>query len=340
MQDWYPSAVMDLVVHAGNDALGALAPEWTQVWERDPSATLFQRPEYFGAWVPEFAQDRKISVVDVRRDGTLAGIIALSVDPDGVLRFLGDPAVTDYFGPVCEPSDRDPVAQAVIDAAAQIDGWERAEFLGLAVDSGWPDALTRAAKTAGFSVQERKQDVCPRVTLTGTYEDYLASLDGKLRHEVRRKARKLEREAGSFNVRLSQPDTLHADLEHFFEMVRTSEGPKGHFLHWGMAGFFTLLSRAFQQQNWLRFTLLEIDGEPLAASISFSAKGTWAVYNASYSASRRELAPGMVLMSECIRLATEEGCHTFDLMRGDEPYKYRFGAVDVPLHALTIERGR
>jgi CelD/BcsL family acetyltransferase involved in cellulose biosynthesis len=41
-----------------------------------------------------------------------------------------------------------------------------------------------------------------------------------------------------------------------------------------------------------------------------------------------------------LRLAADEGCHTFDLLRGDEPYKYRFGAVDRPLHTLTLLRGR
>jgi CelD/BcsL family acetyltransferase involved in cellulose biosynthesis len=43
-------------------------------------------------------------------------------------------------------------------------------------------------------------------------------------------------------------------------------------------------------------------------------------------------------MGETIRLAAEEGCSTFDMLRGDEPYKYRFGATDVPLIRLLLER--
>lgn len=334
----YPSAVMDVQVREGRSALEQVADEWRALWERDPVSTLFQRPEYVEAWVPEIAGDRRVVTVEMRRSGALQGFTALSVDPDGVLRFLGDPDVTDYFAPLCEPADREAVAEGLIEATGRIDGWREAEFLGLAADTGWADAIARAAKGAGFDVRDRRQDVCPRVAIPGSYDDYLASLDGKLRHEIRRKARKLEREAGAFTVRYADPARMHDELETFFEMHRTSAGPKGHFLHWGMAGFFTLLSRIFEREGWLRFAFLDIDGTPVASVLSFAVRGTWYVYNSSFDHTKRDLAPGMVLMAECIRLAAEEGAHTFDLMRGDEPYKYRFGAVDVPLTALTVTR--
>ena len=34
----------------------------------------------------------------------------------------------------------------------------------------------------------------------------------------------------------------------------------------------------------------------------------------------------MVLVGEDIRLAIEDGCAAFDLLKGDYEYKYRFGA--------------
>jgi CelD/BcsL family acetyltransferase involved in cellulose biosynthesis len=53
---------------------------------------------------------------------------------------------------------------------------------------------------------------------------------------------------------------------------------------------------------------------------------------------RRALAPGIVLVNQLIELAAEDGCHVFDLLRGDEAYKYRFGAIDRPVERLTIVR--
>src|SRR5437867_4366701 len=133
-------------------------------------------------------------------------------------------------------------------------------------------------------------------------------------------------------------EDVHDDVVLFFDMHRASEGPKGHFLHWGMSGFFIVLARTFAQRGWLRLTFLEQGGKTVAGVFSFAARGMWDVYNSAFDQSMRELAPGMVLMADTIRLACEEGCNSFDLLRGDEPYKYRFGARDVSLRALDLGR--
>lgn len=332
-----PFAVMDASVRGDPLASPELIDAWGELWERDPGASVFQRPEFLRAWLPEFGGDRSPRTVTIG-DRDLRGFASLSVDPDGILRFLGDPEVTDYFGPLSEPDERDQVAERIVDGVLAADGWRAAELRRLDAAGGWAGALERAAKAAGLTVAIEQDDVCPRVAIPGSFDGYLASLDSKLRHEIKRKARKLEREAGPFTVRLGGGGTLHDDMETFFELHRTSSGPKGHFLHWGMAGFFILLARAFDERGWLRLTMLDCGGETVAAVLSFALRGTWSVYNSGFDHRKRDLAPGMVLMGETIRMAADEGAHTVDLLRGDEPYKYRFGAVDAPLVAVRITR--
>lgn len=304
--------------------------EWIAAWNADPSATPFHRPEFLRGWWDEFSPAATPLVV---RAG---GGFATAMVEGETLRFLGDPDVTDYMGPI--GTDRDAVAEALARAAAGIDGWTTADLPCLATGSGWPEAIARAAKDAGFEVADERHDVCPRIALTGGFDAYLAALPSKLRHEIRRKERRLEREAGRHHIRLSTTATLDADLERFFAMHRASDGPKGKFLHEGMAGFFTRVAHSFEQLGWLRLCWLDLGGEPAAGTLAFAARGTWFVYNSVYDHARRDLAPGMVLMGETIRLATEEGCHTFDMLRGDEAYKYRFGAAALPLVRLTLQR--
>jgi CelD/BcsL family acetyltransferase involved in cellulose biosynthesis len=329
---------MDVRVRRDDAALTDLSDAWLTLWRSDPAASVFQTPLYArAAWETEIGADQSLAVIEMLRDGSLVGVAAVSVDVDGTLRFLGNKEVTDYLGPVCEASDRDAVADGFLRAANELE-WSRAELFGLPSDSGWPEALARAAKAAGFAVEEIQQDVCPRVRSLGTYDEYLAALEGKLRHEIRRKARRLEREAGAYTIRASDASTLDADLERFYEMHRSSSGPKGRFMHEDVAVLFTRIARAFHAEGWLRLTWLEHEGEALAGMFSFAAKGVWSVYNSAYDHARGHLAPGMVLMAETIRLATEEGCGTFDMLRGAEPYKYRFGAVDIPLVELNVTR--
>jgi CelD/BcsL family acetyltransferase involved in cellulose biosynthesis len=66
--------------------------------------------------------------------------------------------------------------------------------------------------------------------------------------------------------------------------------------------------------------------------------GTSYLYNSAFDRAWGSLAPGMVLVAEDIRLAIEEGCTVFDLLKGDYAYKYRFGAVPRRVRRLTVDR--
>jgi CelD/BcsL family acetyltransferase involved in cellulose biosynthesis len=333
-------------VHRDPSSFERLARRWREVLERDPAATVFHTPQYLATWWQAFGGSRELLVVEVSdgagpggmEDGAAPrGMAALTLDADGVLRFAGDHDTTDYRGPTSAPADREAVAAALVDAVAAWP-WRVLEADGLAGDSGWAEALAAAAKAAGHEVVERVSEACPRVALDGGFDAYLAALPGKLRHEILRKARRLEREAGPAAVRLATEATLDDDLERFFGLHRTSRGPKGRFMHEGMATFFGSFAWMLHSQGWLRLALLEVDGEPWAGVYGFRYGGTWGVWNSAYDHARSALAPGVVLLAECIRLAAEEGCRTFDFLRGTEPYKYRFGAVDVPLLRLEIRR--
>lgn len=329
---------MRSVVSDDPSSFARLVRPWRALIERDPASSVFHTPQYLAVWWAEFGSDFTLRLVEVLDGDELRGIVALKVDGEGVIRFAGDRDTTDYRGPVAAPEDRDAVSAAVLDAVAA-DGWQAFEMEGLAADSGWPESFARAAKAAGHAVTETQSDACPRIALAGSWDGYLAPLPGKLRHEINRKARRLERDAGPFVVRMATEETLDDDLEAFFDLHRSSDGPKGRFMHEGMATFFGSFAWMLFSQGWLRLALLEIGGEPWAGVYAFRSGSDWDVWNSAYDHRRRELAPGMVLMAECIRRAAEEGCSTFDFLRGTEPYKYRFGAVDVPLIRLDVRHG-
>ncbi len=330
---------MPTAVHNDPAAFAALARRWRTLLDRDPAASVFHTPQYLATWWSEFGAGATPRIVEISDGDALQGIAALALGPGGRMSFAGDHDTTDYRGPVSAPEDRDEIAAAVLAAVAD-DAWTSFEMDGLAADSGWIEALTNAAKDAGYPVTETAHEACPRVAIpNASFEAYLASISGKLRHEILRKARRLERDAGAYEVRLATEQTLDDDLEKFFAMHRSSDGPKGRFMHEGMATFFGSFAWMLFSQDWLRLALLEIAGEPWAGVYAFRYGDSWDVWNSAFDHARRELAPGMVLMAECIRLAAEEGCTVFDFLRGTEPYKYRFGAVDVPIVRLLVERG-
>ncbi|MGH2830287.1 MAG: GNAT family N-acetyltransferase [Actinomycetota bacterium] len=326
---------MKVTVYDELGAIDALADSWRALAARDPTATIFQTPEYAHTWWEEFGALRSLALVGMTgEDGALCGLAPLSMEPDGGVHFVGDPAITDYLAPVSAAADRDVVAATLVEVAAGLDGFGRLSLSGLPGDSGWPEAIARAAKAAGMDVAEEPDDVCPVAPTGESWEAYLAALPGKQRHEIRRKARRLEA-VGAFRVRVATDESLDADLESFFALHRSSTGPKGKFMHENMAVYFRRLAHTLQSRGEMRLTVMYVGDEPVAALYGFSDGRTWSVYNSSYDHARRELSPGLVLVAEAIRLACDEGCASFDFLRGAEEYKYRFGAVDRAVIRVT-----
>jgi CelD/BcsL family acetyltransferase involved in cellulose biosynthesis len=127
-------------------------------------------------------------------------------------------------------------------------------------------------------------------------------------------------------------------LDRFVELHRMSEGPKGVFMVPGMEIFFRRLGEAFCAQGVFRLAFIEVGGQLAAGTIGFVWGGTSYLYNSAFDRSWGTLAPGMVLVGEDIRLAIEEGCEGFDLLKGDYEYKYRFGSSARAVKRLVVTR--
>jgi len=87
-------------------------------------------------------------------------------------------------------------------------------------------------------------------------------------------------------------------------------------------------------QGWLELAFLHADDTPVAALCCFAYGGTYAAYNSGYHPHFSDLSVGILLFAERIRQAIGRRFIAFDFMRGNEAYKYRFGALDRPLSQL------
>lgn len=338
--------MIELETHQGVPT-GGLRAEWELLLDEDPGATIFQGPRFLSRWADVLGRRATARVHTVHRDGRLIGIVPESHEREGtptgpieVRRFLGGTEVTDYLGPVARPEDRADVADAYMRELAGDPDWDELVAGGLAADTGWAGALLRSGKDHGLIVFEHDvEDVCPRVDLSGGYEGYLSRLPGKHRHELGRKARKLARDAGELEVVRVPGDEVVDRLGDFLDMAAQTEPDKaGFFAQDDVRDWFTALAEEFVGDDVFRLHQLDVGGMPAAMTVSLVKGREWGLYNSAFDSTLRQLAPGMVLVGELIKVAAEEGCEVVDLLRGDEPYKYRFGAQDRPVERVTIVR--
>jgi len=314
---------------------------WRELVEADPAGTFFHTPEYLKLYWEEFGDRPESLLLGFAEDDDGAQVGAVAFERiDATLRFLGGTEVTDYMGPVGLPDRQEAVAKELWAALASREDWREADLRGLPEDRPWLGLLADAAAGIGLGVEvvDDQNGVAPFLALPETWEAYLEGLPAKLRHEIKRKAKKLEAETGPYRIVTATRENLHALLDRFVELHRMSEGPKGVFMQPGMEIFFRRLGEAFGPAGIFRLTFIEVAGQLAAGTIGFEFGGTSSLYNSAFDRTWGALAPGMVLVGEDIRLAIEDGCTAFDLLKGDYQYKYRFGAVPRAVKRIVVSR--
>jgi CelD/BcsL family acetyltransferase involved in cellulose biosynthesis len=326
---------------------GSERAAWQLLVDEDPDATVFHTPRYLAAWAEVFAGTTAVRVHTVHRDGRLIGVVPDANDvqgspggPEEIRRFQGGTEVTDYLGPVSRPEDRADVAAAYVANLARDVDWDEFVAGGLATDSGWPEAFRRALRDHDLELLEDvREDVCPRVTLPGSHEAFLAALPGRLRQELNRKTRKLARDVGALELVAVPADDVVGRIDDFLDQAALSFPDKaGFFQRPDMHAWFRLLAERFVPDGTFRLHELHVGGLRAASTVSLVQRGTWGLYNSALDPTLAAFAPGVVLVSLLIGEAADEGCDVFDLLRGDEAYKYRYGATDRELTRLSVRR--
>jgi CelD/BcsL family acetyltransferase involved in cellulose biosynthesis len=192
-----------------------------------------------------------------------------------------------------------------------------------------------------WTLNVEREDVCPvlSVPVGADFEEYLGSLAKKSRHEIRRKIRRAE--AVGELLLTDSPDPL-SELDGFIDL---------HQRRWGDAGlfpptpggdvsrlFFRRMFEEFGPDGAIRLAFLTVGGRRIAAGIHFRTRDGFLYYNAGVEPDARELSPGVLMVAAYVQRAIREGCPRLDFLRGNEPYKYEWGAVDEPIQRLLVRR--
>jgi hypothetical protein len=273
------------------------------------------------------------------------------VAPGASAIFFGASYHVDYATILAAAEDLPDVARAVTsDLASGADSvdWDLVDLRRLRADDPAIEALKRAFEAVGaqhgWSVRVEHEDVCPVVTLQpGTdWDTYLATLGRKARHEVRRKLRRAE-DQGSLDFRLVRPDG--AAIDRFIDL---------HQARWGAEGLFPDTVGGARSRTFVhRLAALELESEDPAlilgelrigerlvfSGLAFEDATTCYFYNAGTLADAEGVSPGVVGTAAFLRERLERGdCRRFDFLRGNEPYKYEWGARDEPILRLLVSR--
>ena len=370
-----PTKASELTVSVAHDfeaalgdkgAAGALVTmqEWDELLRGSVSDVVFLTWQWQRVWWRHFGanQDCKLHLLVLRDErGTLAGIAPLFIAsaplpqpkeytpgelrPEGegpprrVVRLVGGIDIADYLD-VIAPADRlyDVWAAVATYLRAFQEQWDVVDLHSLPEWSPSRDILAQIADGWPFATRTFPEDACPVVELPEDWDAYLMSLRKKDRHELRRKVRKLE---GRDDVRwyLVPPtdrDAMRAGMRTFLDLHRKSGVDKAHFMDDDMATFFLEMAESLLDTGWLDLAILEVDAQPAAAYFSYNYRERIYLYNSGYDPRFAAYSAGIALLAYRIHKAIKQGIKYFDFLRGDEAYKYDFGAKDTHVYRAIL----
>lgn len=334
---------MQIQIRNDPSVFDGLAEEWSNLLHRSVLDTLFVTTEWQGVWWKHFGADRDLRVLLFRDDdGVLQGIAPLyAFEQDGleVVQLVGGVDVSDYLDFVVAKGWEGEVYDSLLRYLCnQAPPWDLLDLHNLPTQGPTLGGVLSQVHTQCIVGEPQKEEATPYIPLSGDWEAYLAALSKKQRHEIRRKLRRADREARTQWERLQSPERLEAEVEVFLSLHRASHPDKDAFMTPEMEGFFRDMARVTFAREWLNLYTLRLDDQPAASMWCFDYDNCLLVYNSGYDpVYRPELSSGIVLLSYCIQDAIDRGMVRFDFLRGDEPYKYRFGGVDSAVYRLVVQ---
>jgi CelD/BcsL family acetyltransferase involved in cellulose biosynthesis len=345
---------LEFTLYRDESGFAALRSEWNDLLRRSRFDTIFLTWEWQTTWWRYLGANRGPLYLLAARDGErLAGIapLYLTNDESGrTLRVVGCYEVADYLDLIIEAGREEAVLSAFLEwlAGSGAPAWDALDLCNQPMPSLSHSRLPELARARGWSAEVTQEDVCPVIALPrgsaepgyDGWEAYLATLDKKERHEIRRKLRRVEREAPGAALRFVRgTDGLGDAVNAFIALHRLSRRDKDAFMNEQMQGFFHALAATCAERGWLQLSFLEIDGEAIASYFCFEYMNEVLVYNSGYDPQAyAQLSPGWVLLARLIQEAIVQGCARFDFLQGDEDYKHRFGGVDEAVYRTLIRR--
>ena len=319
-----------------SDGLDALEGDWRDLLARAADATPFQSHEWQATWWRHHGRGR-LWVLVAHDNGVMVGLMPLHImryraTPLRQVRFLGAP-LSDFQEILAARGHERAVRDAFLDhLAAHASRWDLCDF----ADQRKGTSLTVGEMPAGLRPLLVHHRVCPYVPLSASWDEFTKRLSKNMRTNVGRRRRQV---AKQFRAEYDVADdaSLTTAMEELFRL---------HNARWrrrGVAGarmqaFHHEVARRFLARGWLRLHRLRLDGETRAVFYCFMLGRRVYYYLSGFDVAYGKFSIGNVLMAQAIERAIGDGADEFDLLRGDETYKFAWKAEERETLRLIIGR--
>lgn len=313
--------------------------EYHQLWQQHvllwQENGPFVSPAWLSAWWECFGAGAELLLLMVADSGRLLGVAPLMVE-GRTARLIGSEDISDHLDFLVLQGVEQQFFTILVSHLQQL-GIRQLRAIPVRPESSVLKVLVPWARKAGYAVGLEDRSVSVQMPLPAHWDEYLAMLSKKQRHEAKRKMRRLA-EAGVVSTRrIAQPQEVGAAMTHFFHWFRLSREDKEIYMTPGRERFFLTLAGQLADAGMLNMLALEIDGVVEAMVFCIELGSTTYLYNNGFNPHFRSASIGIVSKLMTIRDSIAAGKSCYDFLNGAEEYKYQLGGREIPLTACIID---
>lgn len=323
----------------------ALAAEWSDLLERMEPRRPFWTPEWLTAWWQAFGAGTSLFIITIRSGEELVGIAPLMKR-----RWLGITRLewigagrSDYLDFITV-LDRVEIMRLVASFLVERKNeWDLLNLTDVSLEDGMPEKWAEVVEALELKVIYRAKDVCPYLTLQGTWDEHLSQRSKNHRKRLRKEERFLE-EGPVETVFVPDFDSKDPRIGTILEGTMRIESKSWKFrkgsprIQTDAASkmFYEGFLKSFAERCWLNTWFLLYENKPIAYAINFRYGGRAFAYNSAFDEAYQELGAGSLLHLLRIRNAFQEGLKEYDFLRGEESYKQQWTSTYRNLYQVAI----
>lgn len=312
--------------------LYALAPEWRELWNRCPSATPFQRPEWLLPWIESFTP-RELWVIEARRENRLVGLAPMFIWQRAGERVMAPvgAGISDYLDWLVDPVVSTECLPLLLRRLGGAE-WDTMELMDLSSDSPLLQHWQHGGK-------EESCAICPGLRFDpGT--PFNKIVPSHQRRNLKTAENRMRR-AGISRVELATRETLPEFIAMLIKLHGsrwTELGGPGVLEDPKVQDFHKRSSARLLDSGLLRFYGLLFDGRLIAVLHTLVGHNGIYCYLQGFDTAYSEFSPGMLLLERVVQDAAREGKSRVDFLRGREAYKYMWGAKDEQTYRIVVHK--
>jgi CelD/BcsL family acetyltransferase involved in cellulose biosynthesis len=310
----------------------SLRESWNRTLDSSSADSMFLTWEWLYTWWRHWARDAALRILVFRSGRDIVGIAPFMLGARRLprmfglrqLEFIGNGTVgSDYLDVIGAQGYEQSISDEL---AGYLAGRRQPLRLAQALQQhSLISGVARTLKDSHWNVSFLGQSICPYIRLSGlSWDRYLETLGPQHRYNFRRRLRNLDRR---FAVELRVAGS-HEDAAEFLSSLITL-----HKMRWALrrseafqddrfCGFHREFSALALNRGWLRLFVLSLDGAPAAALYAFHYKGAFSFYQSGFDPRYEHESVGLVLMGLSIKHAIESDANEYDMLHGDEHYKF------------------